>query len=187
MVVTDKQKQSILRVARRVVEQAVRREPVSAFESEDPLFNEKRGCFVTLHNQGRLRGCIGHFQPSGPLIKTIRDMAQAATGDQRFVQNPVTSAELQEIDIEVSILSPLELTDDPLSLKLGKHGIYITQGSASGCYLPQVATETGWSKEEFLSHCCADKAFLPADAWKQPASQVFLFSAEVFDEKDFSQ
>ena len=184
---TDKQKQSILHVARRVIEETVRGEPVSAFESKDPLFNEKRGCFVTIHNQGRLRGCIGQFQPGGPLIKTVCDMAHAATCDQRFTQNPVSSGELQEIDIEISILSSLELTDDPLSLELGKHGIYITRGSASGCFLPQVATEAGWSKEEFLSRCCADKAFLPANAWKQPLTHVFLFSAEVFAEKDFRQ
>ena len=179
----NQQKTSLLQMVRKVVEATVRREPVKEFESEDDLFNQQRGCFVTLHNQGRLRGCIGHFQPHQSLLKTVREMAIAATQDSRFVYDPVTPAELEQIDIEISVLSLLEKTDDPLSLELGTHGIYIQKGGHTGCFLPQVATETGWSKEEFLSHCCADKAFLAADAWKSPDTQVSLFSADVFGEK----
>jgi AmmeMemoRadiSam system protein A len=177
-------KNSLLNVARKVAEAAVRRETISEFESEDELFNEHRGCFVTLHNRGRLRGCIGQFQPNQSLIQTIREMATAATKDSRFIGDPVTQSELHEIDIEISVLSLLELTDDPLSLELGLHGIYIKKGNQSGCFLPQVATETGWSKEEFLRHCCKDKAFLPQDAWEKTQTQVYLFTAEVFGEKD---
>ena len=183
---TDKQKKSLLQMARKVIEAAVRREPVGDFASDDPLFNEKRGCFVTIHNHGQLRGCIGQFQPDQPLLKTIREMAVAATRDSRFLNDPVTPAELGEIDVEISVLSPLEPTDDPLSLELGKHGIYIKSGFSSGCFLPQVATETGWSKEEFLSNCCGGKAGLPTDAWKRSDTEVFLFTAEVFGEKNFS-
>jgi len=182
---TDKQKQSLLQVVRKVIESTVRGEPVSEFESEDPLFNEKRGCFVTIHNHGQLRGCIGRFEPDEILIRVLREMAVSATRDPRFTMNPVTPAELKEIDIEISVLSPLEKTDDPLSLELGKHGIYIKKGFAGGCFLPQVATETGWDKEQFLSQCCAGKVGLPPDAWKQSDTQVFLFTAEVFGEKDF--
>jgi len=182
---TDKQKKALLGVARKVVESAVRGEVVSEFESADPLFNEERGCFVTIHNHGRLRGCIGQFEANQPLIKVIRDMAIAATKDGRFVNDPLTPAELAEINLEISVLSKLERTDDPLSLELGKDGIYIRQGRASGCFLPQVATETGWSKEEFLSNCCSHKAGLPADAWRLPETQVYLFTAEEFGEKDF--
>jgi len=181
---TDKQKKTLLEVARKVIEAAVRNEPISGFESEDPLFNEKRGCFVTIHNHSDLRGCIGQFQPSQPLIETIREMAIAATRDGRFTMNPITPAELDKIDIEISVLSPLEKTDDPLSLELGKHGIYIKDGWTSGCFLPQVATETGWSKEEFLSNCCGGKAGLPTDAWKQPDTEIFLFTAEIFGENE---
>jgi len=181
----DKQKKSLLNIARKVIEAAVCGRTVSEFESKDPLFNEKRGCFVTIHNHGTLRGCIGHFQPDQNLIKTIREMAIAATRDDRFSMNPVTPAELTEIDIEISVLSRLERTDDPLSLKLGQHGIYIRRGFTSGCFLPQVATETGWSKEEFLGQCCAGKAGLAADAWKKSDTEVYLFTAEVFGEKDF--
>jgi uncharacterized protein len=180
---TDKQRQSLLQVARKVIETAVRGQRVSEFTSDDPVFNEKCGCFVTIHNQGQLRGCIGQFESRQSLLKTMREMAIAATQDSRFARNRLTPPELGEIDIEISVLSPLQRTDNPLSLELGKHGIYIKRGGFAGCFLPQVATETGWSKEEFLSQCCGGKAGLAADAWKQPGTEVYLFTAEVFGEK----
>ncbi|MBN1435653.1 MAG: AmmeMemoRadiSam system protein A [Sedimentisphaerales bacterium] len=183
---TEKQKRSLLNVARKVIESVVRSQPVSQFDSEDPLFNETRGCFVTIHNHGQLRGCIGHFQPDTSLLQTIRDMAIAAARDSRFVRNPITAKELDQIDVEISVLSPLTSTDDPLSLELGRHGIYIKRGYAAGCFLPQVATETGWSKEEFLTQCCQGKAGLPANAWKDPKTEVYLFTAEVFGEKELA-
>jgi AmmeMemoRadiSam system protein A len=111
----------------------------------------------------------------------VVEMAQAsATGDPRFLDDPITPDELPNLDIEISVLSPLKKTTDPLSLRLGVDGIYIKRGLYSGCFLPQVAEETGWTKEEFLSYCCSHKAGLPADAWKDPKTDVFLFTAEVF-------
>ena len=111
----------------------------------------------------------------------VAEMAKAsATGDPRFFGNRITAAELPQLDIEISVLSPLKKTDDPLSLRLGIDGIYIKRGFTSGCFLPQVATETGWSKEEFLSYCCSHKAGLPPDAWKDKNTDVFLFTAEIF-------
>ncbi len=179
----DAQKRQLLALARRVITQSARGEKVAPATSDDPVLNEQRGCFVTLHNHGRLRGCIGNFQPGGPLIQTVHDMALAALCDSRFVAEPVTAAELGQIDIEISVLSPLERTDDPLSLELGVHGIYIRKGFRGGCFLPQVATETGWSKEEFLSYCCSHKAGLSPDAWRKPDTEVLLFTAEIFSEK----
>ena len=90
--------------------------------------------------------------------------------------------ELQDVNVEISVLSPLERTNDPLSIELGVHGIYIRSGFSSGCFLPQVATETGWSKEEFLSNCASHKAGLPPDAWRDPDTEVLTFTAEVFRE-----
>ena len=108
-------------------------------------------------------------------------MAKAsATGDPRFFADPVTAGELEQLDIEISVLSPLRRTSEPLSLRLGADGIYIKKGGASGCFLPQVAEEAGWGKEEFLSYCCAHKAGLPADAWKEADTEVYLFTADVF-------
>jgi AmmeMemoRadiSam system protein A len=142
------------------------------------------GAFVTLHNHGRLRGCIGRFADGVDTVQTVRDMAISALSDPRFCHQPVTAGELPEIDIEISVLSPMVRTADPLSLELGVHGILVRSGGRSGCFLPQVATEQHWTKEQFLSCCCSHKAGLPADAWKNPGTEVSIFSAEVFGEKD---
>ena len=181
----DEQKQTLLKVARDTVEAVIRQQEVATPESNDPELNTPCGCFVTLKNRGRLRGCIGQFTSDGPLIELVAEMAKAsATGDPRFFADPITAGELEKLDVEISVLSPLKRTDDPLSLRLGVDGIYVKRGHASGCFLPQVATETGWSKEEFLSYCCSHKAGLAADSWKDPKTVVNLFTAEAF-ETDF--
>ncbi|MHC4173351.1 MAG: AmmeMemoRadiSam system protein A [Planctomycetota bacterium] len=177
----DAQKQTLLGVARDTVEAVISGEPTEKPQSDDPELNAHCGCFVTLKNKGLLRGCIGQFISESPLIELVAEMAKAsATGDPRFFADRITAGELEELDIEISVLSPLQQTDDPLSLRLGVDGIYIKKGPASGCFLPQVATETGWSKEEFLSCCCAHKAGLEADAWRDPETEVYLFTADVF-------
>ena len=177
----DAQKQTLLGVARDTVEAVIKRQSTEKPQSDDSELNAHCGCFVTLKNKGRLRGCIGQFTSEGPLIGLVAEMAKAsATGDPRFFADPITAGELADLDIEISVLSPLQQTDDPLSLRLGIDGIYIKKGPASGCFLPQVATETGWSKEEFLSCCCAHKAGLASDAWKEPDTEVYFFTADVF-------
>lgn len=180
-IMNDKQKQTLLKVAHDTVEALIRRKQPRRIKSDDPELNRPCGCFVTLKNKGRLRGCIGQFTSECPLIDLVAQMATAsATSDPRFFGDRITVRELDKLDIEISVLSPLKKTNDPLSLRLGVDGIYIKKGRASGCFLPQVATETGWSKEEFLSYCCAHKAGLAADAWKDPDTEVYLFSAEIF-------
>ena len=178
------QRQTLLRVAREVIEAVVQGQSPPQHESSEPIFAEHRGCFVTIKNRGRLRGCIGTFVAEAPLLRSVEQMAQAATRDPRFPLDPITPEELGQIDIEISVLSPLKKTDDPLSLELGKHGIYIRRGLNTGCFLPRVATETGWNKEEFLSHCCAGKAGLEPDAWKDPDTEVLLFTAEILSESE---
>ena len=177
----EQQKQTLLKVARDTVEAVIMRQKTTKPESDDPELNAPCGCFVTLKNRDRLRGCIGQFTSDSPLIELVAEMAKAsATGDPRFFADRITVRELEKLDVEISVLSPLKRTDDPLSLKLGVDGIYIKRGRASGCFLPQVSTETGWNKEEFLSYCCAHKAGLSADAWKDPKTEVYLFTADVF-------
>jgi len=177
----DEQKQTLLKVACDTVEAVIKQKLVPPPQSDDPELNAPCGCFVTLKSRDRLRGCIGQFISDIPLIELVAEMAKAsATGDSRFLADPITTSELEKLDVEISVLSPLKQTDDPLSLKLGVDGIYIKRGRASGCFLPQVATETGWSKKEFLSYCCAHKAGLAADAWKDPETEVYLFTADVF-------
>jgi AmmeMemoRadiSam system protein A len=137
----DQQKQTLLKVARDTVEAVVLRKPAPKPESDDPELNAPCGCFVTLKNRGRLRGCIGRFVSDDPLIELIAEMAKSsASSDPRFFADPITVHELNQLDVEISVLSPLKRTDDPLSLRLGVDGIYIKKGRASGCFLPQVAT-----------------------------------------------
>lgn len=177
----ESQKKILLETARDTVKAAITGQPEPKPESDDAELNAHCGCFVTLKNADQLRGCIGQFVSEVPLIELVVDMAKAsATGDPRFFADPITADELKQLDIEISVLSPLKQTDEPLSLRLGTDGIYIKKGLASGCFLPQVATETGWSKEKFLSYCCAHKAGLSPDAWKEKDTEVYLFTAEVF-------
>ncbi len=177
----ERQKKILLRRARDVVAAVVRGQEIRPVDSDEAELNANRGCFVTLKNGQRLRGCIGQFTSEQPLIELVGEMARSsATADPRFFADPITPDELEQLDIEISVLGPLKRTTDPLSLRLGVDGIYIKRGPASGCFLPQVATETGWSKQEFLSYCCSHKAGLGADAWKDPQTEVYLFTAEVF-------
>lgn len=177
----DKQKQTLLKIARDTVKAVVRGKSIKVPQSDDPELNAHCGCFVTLKNHGRLRGCIGNFTSDLPLVELVAEMAKAsATGDPRFFADQISARELDQLDVEISVLSPLKQTKEPLNLQLGIDGIYIKKGRASGCFLPQVATETGWSKEEFLSYCCSHKAGLAPDAWKDLETEVYLFSADVF-------
>jgi AmmeMemoRadiSam system protein A len=179
--VNEAQKHTLLKLACDTVKAVVVGEPPPKPTSDDPELNTHCGCFVTLKNRGRLRGCIGQFTSDRPLVESVVQMAKAsATSDPRFLANPVSSRELSHLDVEISVLSPLKKTDNPLGLRLGIDGIYIRKGCTSGCFLPQVATETGWTQEEFLSYCCAHKAGLAEDAWKDPQTEVYLFTAEVF-------
>jgi AmmeMemoRadiSam system protein A len=179
--VNDAQKKVLLKTARDTVKAVLTGGALPKPKSSDAELNARCGCFVTLKNQEQLRGCIGQFTSNKPLIELVVEMAKASvTGDPRFFSDPITADELEQLDVEISVLSPLQKTNDPLSLRLGVDGIYIKRGCTSGCFLPQVATETGWSKKEFLSYCCAHKAGLPADAWKDPQTEVYLFTAEVF-------
>ena len=145
------------------------------------LLAQQRGCFVTLTNAGQLRGCIGTFMPDRPLGQMVVAMGMHAADDPRFVYDPITPDELAKITIEVSVLSPLEPTQNPAALEIGRHGIYVVRGRQSGCFLPEVATDQGWDAVQFLSYCCQHKAGLPADAWQKPDTKVFLFTSEKFD------
>jgi len=177
----EAQKQILLKTACDTVKAVITKGPIPKPACDDPELNAHCGCFVTLKNKDKLRGCIGQFTSEGPLIELVSQMAvSSSTQDPRFVHDPITPKELDRLDVEISVLSPLKRTNEPLSLRLGVDGIYIKRGYASGCFLPQVATETGWSKEEFLSYCCSHKAGLESDAWRAPETEVYLFTAEVF-------
>jgi len=178
-------RRELLAIARSALVAAVSCEPLPKVGSSRSELQAKCGCFVTYKNRGRLRGCIGCFTSDRPLWQTVAEYAAiSATQDFRFASNPITPRELADIDIEISVLSPLERIADPLGLKLGVHGIYIQRGGHAGCFLPQVATEHHMTKEQFLSECCAHKAGLSADAWRDPATSVSVFTAEVIEERE---
>ncbi|MCM8761054.1 MAG: AmmeMemoRadiSam system protein B [Candidatus Omnitrophica bacterium] len=183
MILNQSQKKRLLQIARESMTSFVKDGKRKVFNESDPVLNEPMGAFVTLREDGELRGCIGNMVAHGPLYKTVADMAiEAATSDPRF--QPVSSDELDRIEVEVSVLSPLKKVASLDEIKIPGNGVLVRRGFRSGVYLPQVATETGWSKEEFMSSLCAHKAGLPADAWKDPSTEIYIFTAEVFAEKE---
>ncbi|MBI5345095.1 MAG: AmmeMemoRadiSam system protein A [Deltaproteobacteria bacterium] len=179
MPLTKTEKETLLRVARAAVETIVKRVDPPLIEAQGASMQERRGAFVSLHKGGRLRGCIGMFASDTPLCKTIAGMAKAAaTQDTRFA--PVLPDELQDIEIEISALSPLKKIKDVSEIEVGRHGIYIIKGMNRGVLLPQVATELGLGREEFLDQTCL-KAGLPAGSWRKGA-EILVFEAEIFRE-----
>ena len=139
------------------------------------------GAFVTLNKDGKLRGCIGRFNPEQPLWKVVQTMALAAASqDYRF--SPVTASEIGDLEIEISVLTPLKKIKSADEFILGKQGIYIQKGKSTGTFLPQVATSTGWSKEEFLGHCAQDKAGIGWNGWK--SAELYTYEALVFKEEN---
>lgn len=180
------QKEKLLNIARRSIETYLKTGEKLKVQESDPLLSTEMGAFVTLQKHGELRGCIGNLVASQPLYLTVRDMAvEAAVGDPRFL--PLESSELTDVEIEISVLSPLRLVESAEEIQMGKHGVLIKRGFKSGVFLPQVATETGWSKEEFLSNLCVHKAGLSPSAWKDKDTQIYIFTASVFSEKESVQ
>jgi AmmeMemoRadiSam system protein A len=143
-----------------------------------PAFAQPAGCFVTLHESGthRLRGCVGRLEATTPLGHTVVAMAEAVLEDPRFTDDPVTTGELGGLDIELSILSPLTTAAGPLDFDLTSDGIYLTYEGRAGCFLPQVARETGWSKEQLLDRLCSEKMGLPRVAWRHQGARLFRFT-----------
>lgn len=178
---TEAEKKTLLELARSTIEARVKGTPKPSFDGNGGALSANSGAFVTIHNaDGSLRGCIGTFASPNPLFKTIMDMAvSAATGDPRFV--PLDKTELDGIWIEISVLSPLKEIADVAEIEIGRHGLYIIKGPNRGVLLPQVATECGFDRVEFLRNTCL-KAGLKPDAWKENAT-IFTFEAEIFREE----
>jgi len=157
-------------------------EDIENQDFDDDIFKENCGAFVTIHIKGNLRGCIGYIEGVKTIPETVKDMAAAsAFSDPRF--SSLTSDEYKKIDIEISILSPVEKVNDFKEIVVGRDGLIITRGYNRGLLLPQVPVEQGWDLDTFLSHTCY-KAGLPADAWKRSDVLIEKFSAQVFSEKE---
>jgi MEMO1 family protein len=181
---TEKEKKELLKIARNTIEAYLQTGKSPEVNKKDltSTLQENCGAFVTLHKEGALRGCIGRFSASESLYKVVQQMAiAAATQDHRF--SVVTIDEMKKIDVEISVLTPMQKIKSIDEIEMGKHGIYIKKGFSGGTFLPQVATETGWTKEEFLGNCSKNKAGLGWEGWKD--AEIYIYEALVFSEKDF--
>ncbi|MEW5895021.1 MAG: AmmeMemoRadiSam system protein B [Candidatus Omnitrophota bacterium] len=177
------QKRRLIEIAKQTIDLYVREKRIFDVTETDPRLQKVEGAFVTIHKRGKLRGCIGNIIGQQPLFLTVRDMAvSASANDPRF--NPVLPDELKDIDIEVSVLSTPYRAKSPDEIQMGVHGVIVRRGWHQGVFLPQVATETGWDRETFLSQLCAHKAGLPPDAWRDPGTELNIFTATVFSEHD---
>jgi hypothetical protein len=179
---TKEERQKLLEIAKFSIREAVTGKRQFMPDVTEPHLKENCGAFVTIKERGELRGCIGYIEAVKPLYETVKDVARsAAINDYRF--SPVREEELGDIELEISVLTPLKKITDINEIEVGKHGLVIRQGLNSGLLLPQVATEYGWDRDTFLQHTCM-KAGLPPAAWKDKSSQIYIFSAEVFGEKE---
>ena len=176
----EAEKGTLLRIARETLTEYLTSGSTPEYEFEDPGLVQEVAAFVTLRRQdGELRGCIGRVEVSQPLYRTVQDcVISAATSDYRF--SHVTAAELDEIRIEISALSPFWQIEDPDEIQIGQHGLLIRKDLRVGLLLPQVASDRNWGRDEFLRAICL-KAGLPSDSW--PEADLFVFSAEVFEEE----
>ncbi|MEA3466139.1 MAG: AmmeMemoRadiSam system protein A [Thermodesulfobacteriota bacterium] len=168
----------LLGIARSAIENHVSNNDVCVVPREERRLNFKHGCFVTIKQNGNLRGCIGNFQSELPLFKEVAEMAVAAAGsDPRFY--PLKIQDLDNISLQLSVLSPLVKIDNVDDIIVGKHGIYLELNHYRGVLLPQVATENHWDRTTFLNQTCA-KAGLPSTAWQNGDADIYIFSAQIF-------
>ena len=185
---TEEEKHALLGIARGAILQALRAPTDRAqvpglWGTKQPVpesLGRPGGAFVTVRRRGELRGCIGYIESSLPLTAVVAEVAEkAAFHDPRFP--PLTAREAEEMVLEVSVLSPLTAVSSPEEIHVGQHGLVIEQGMTRGLLLPQVAVEYGWTREQLLEHT-ARKAGLPKDAWQDPSTALFVFTAEVVQE-----
>jgi MEMO1 family protein len=181
-IISEQNRKDLLSLARKTLSLYVNEGETLQWKNDNPTFDQVTGVFVTLHKNKRLRGCVGNIIGRKPLYQGVIDMAISASEDHRFPK--VSKDELDKIDIEISMLTPLKKIDDPDKIIMGKHGVLVKSFFKSGVYLPQVATETGWTRDEFMNSLCGQKAGMEADAWKTGKCEIYIFSAEVFGEKD---
>jgi AmmeMemoRadiSam system protein A len=180
----SREKEILLDIARHAIESYVSTGTLYVEPREEKALNLRRGCFVTISCQGELRGCIGNFQSEMPLFKEVAEIAVAsATKDPRFY--PMQEEDLEGFDLEISVLSPLRKVESHEEIIVGSHGIYLEKGYHRGVLLPQVAVEHGWDRDTFLQQTCI-KAGLPVDAWCAEDTEIYIFSAEIFGDKQFA-
>ena len=179
---SHQQRSQLLKTAREAIAAVLEgRRPEIDIAEFDEVLRRPAGAFVSLHDKGGdLRGCIGSIVPVAPLCQAVVSSAvSAAFRDPRFY--PLTKEELANVELEISVMGPIEVVRDVAEIEVGRDGLIVTKGRNTGLLLPQVATDFGWDRDTFLSHTCT-KAGLPGDAWRSPETRIERFSAEVFSE-----
>ncbi len=176
------QKKELLELARASIETKVRSGALQIKTTDRPEFSQAQGVFVTLKIHGRLRGCIGYIESQSPLYKNIQECAiSSAERDPRFP--PLQATELTDLDIEISVLSPVKALPSIDDIQIGQTGLIMQSGSRRGVLLPQVPVEQGWNVQQFLSGLC-QKTGLKDGVWKNPNVKLYYFTAEVFNDHD---
>ena len=178
---TEEDRKVLMEIARKTIECKVKGEKLPEFKVESPILKENRGAFVTIKEHGQLRGCIGYMEAEKPLYITVQEMAGAAAlRDSRFP--PVTTEELDKLELEISVLTPLRKIKDINEIEIGKHGIVLKKGYHQGVFLPQVATEQGWDRITFLEEICHKAGIYDKNCWKDKDAEIYIYSADVFEE-----
>lgn len=176
---SEKDRTQLLEIVRLTLEEFLKRGCIPTVDVDSPGLLEEKGAFVTIKEDHHLRGCIGTLTAKEPLYRTVMEMAvAAAVEDPRF--SPMKPSELDQVTIEISVLSPLKRISSPDQIQVGVHGLYIVKGCNRGVLLPQVAVEQGWDRNTFLIHTCR-KAWLDDDDWKEEA-EIYTFTAQVISE-----
>jgi AmmeMemoRadiSam system protein A len=187
MGLSGEQQSLVLNLARSFVRGALDEVAPAIPQATSEFLREPAGCFVSLHalEGHQLRGCVGRIDAGQPLLKALRAASTNVLADPRFARNPVRLDELPSLSIEVSILSPPSAAASPLDFDPAEQGIYLTIGNRTGCFLPQVARETGWTREQLLDRLCLEKLALPASSWRSPQARLHVFSVQVIGPEPF--
>ena len=172
---------ALVEISRRAIRSAILEKSIPELLPYPAALSEHRGAFVSLYSRGKLRGCVGQVENPGPLADVVaRSAINAALHDSRFP--PLDAGEITDLKIEISVLtSPKRIL--PEAIVAGTHGLMVVRGNFRGLLLPQVTTERNWTGQRLLEETCV-KAGLPRDAWRDPATEIFGFTAEVFSEKN---
>lgn len=189
VMLTVEQSDALLNIARNRIRRALEGEVLPAERSQDPALSQRAGCFVSLHtlDSHHLRGCVGRLESDEPLEQSVAEVSLSVIHDPRFADNPVHLEELNSLELEISVISPLREVASPLQFDPSSDGIYLSIGGRTGCFLPQVARETGWSKEQLLSRLCREKMNLSADAWKNPNARLSVFTTLIIGPVPFGK
>lgn len=186
---SGEQHQVLLKVARAAIRGTLSgsKPPAPDAQQQSDAIRQSAGCFVSLHDleSHRLRGCVGRLESRAPLIVTVHESAINVLSDPRFTHDPVKADQLAGLDLELTVLSPMTPAVDCLGFDPARHGIFLTIGGRGGCFLPQVARDTGWGREQLLDRLCTEKLSIPAQSWKQPAARLHTFTAEIIGPEPF--